>query len=173
MGIGHDDNGLRNALMRLMSLHRRDGSGEVTTDDASNWDVSTTRDGFMFAGMSLFPSLVNGSAVPDVIHRLLFGFLSAHTAHVAIFGSVTVALALFGLMVSGIWYTGLINSIMRSLGVILAGYTRALSVGDDNVRGPPRQGLTESDLERLWKALLKTGLEVKEGTARSAPLGGP
>ena len=76
-------------------------------------------------------------------------------------------------MPSGIWYTGLINSVMRSMGVILAGYRRALSVGDDNVRGPPREGLTQEDLDRLWKTLLKTGLEVKEGTMRSAPLGGP
>ena len=173
IGIGHDDKGLENALMRLMALHAKDGSGEVTTDDASNWDISTSRDGFMLAGMALFPALVSGATCRDVNHRLLFAFLCSHTAHAAIFGTELVALALFGLMPSGMWYTGLINSVMRSMGVILAGARRALSVGDDNVRGPPREGLTKEDLERLWKALLRTGLNVKDGTTRSAPLGGP
>ena len=59
------------------------------------------------------------------------------------------------------------------MGVILAGAKRALSVGDDNVRGPPRPGLTPDDLARLWKALLKTGLTVKEGTRRISMKGGP
>ena len=109
----------------------------------------------------------------EVNHRLLFGFLCAHTTHLAILGADLIELASFGLMPSGIWYTGLINSIMRSLGVILAGAIRAISVGDDNVRGPPRPHLTEEDLAHLWKALLKTGLIVKDGTQRSSAKGGP
>ena len=96
-----------------------------------------------------------------------------HTAHVAIFGADLVELSVFGLMPSGIWYTGLLNSITRSLGVILAGSTRAISVGDDNVRGPPRIGLLSDDLHRLTLALLETGLTVKEGTQRSSAKGGP
>ena len=78
IGIGHDDDGLTNALMRLMRLHYSDGSGKVTTDDASNWDVSTTRDGFMLAGMALFPAMVSGSPTPEVIQKLMFGFMCAH-----------------------------------------------------------------------------------------------
>ena len=70
IGIGHDDKGLENALMRLMSLHRADGSGEVTTDDASNWDISTSRDGFMFAAMALFPALVGGAGDHDMMDVL-------------------------------------------------------------------------------------------------------
>ena len=61
IGIGHDDKGLANALARLMALHREDGSGEVVTDDASNWDLSTSRDGFMFATMALFRALIGGA----------------------------------------------------------------------------------------------------------------
>ena len=146
IGIGHDNDGLENVLSRLIAMHRVDGTGQVSsTDDASNWDLSTSRNGFMLGGIILFHAIVGGLTddnLVDVTHRSLFGFLCVHAAHVAIFGADLVELSVFGLMPSGIWYTGLLNSIMQSMAVILAGSTRAISVGDDNVRGPPRIGLS-------------------------------
>ena len=65
------------------------------------------------------------------------------TAHVAIFGRdvvQTVSYHPFGHVVHGI-----LNWIMRSLGVVLGGHTRASSVGDDNSKGPYRKDLLAED----------------------------
>ena len=94
----------------------------------------------------------------------MFAFTASHTAHLAISGTALISIAVFGLMPSGIWYTGILNSIMRSLGVILGG--AAISVGDDNVRSGNRAGLTEEDLARLLIALKETGLTVKSGSEK-------
>ena len=86
--------------------------------------------------------------------RLMYSYVIAHTAHTAIFGEVLVEIFAFGLMPSGIWFTGLLNSIMRSLGVILGGSVDAISVGDDNSRGPNREHLSDEALARLALACL-------------------
>ena len=88
-------------------MRRAGGSGQVMTDDASIWDLSTSRDWFMLGGMILFHAMVGGISEQgsiDVNHRLI---LCAHTAQLAIFGSDLVELSVYGIMPSGIWYTGL------------------------------------------------------------------
>ena len=91
IGKGHDDVGLESVLHRLMAMQHADGGGHVTTDDASNWDLSTARDGFMLGGgMMLFQAMMGGTShqpLVDVLHTLAFGFLCAHTARLAIFGN--------------------------------------------------------------------------------------
>ena len=117
----------------------------MTTDDASNWDLSASRDGFVFGSMIVYRAAAGGledEPLAEAFQRLTFSYVIAHTAHTVIFGEVLIEIFAFGLMPSGIWFTGLLNSIMRSLGVVLAGSVDAISVGDDNSRGPPRANLS-------------------------------
>ena len=68
-------------------MHRE--FGDVTTDDASNWDLSTTRDGLMLGSMLGFQAGAAGITDEDGVnfyHRLMFAFTCAHTAHLTIFG---------------------------------------------------------------------------------------
>ena len=174
IGVGHHDDGLDNLFHKITAL--RKGRGLVSTDDASNWDLSTTRDGFLFGAMIAFRSAAGGIQDPDkanAFHRLMYSFTLAHTAHVVVFGVTVVSIFCFGLMPSGIWYTGLLNSVMRSLGVVLSGAVDAISVGDDNTRGPFREDLSDEDIIRLSLALAETGLVVKPGSKKEGGSDGP
>ena len=62
IGIGRDDVRLESVLSRLMAMHHADGGGHVTTDDVSNWDSSTTCDGFMLGGMTLFQAMMGAAS---------------------------------------------------------------------------------------------------------------
>ena len=125
IGVGHHNEGIDNLFNKICALCK--GRGSVSTDDASNWDLSTTRDGFVFGAMIAFRSAAGGIQDTDkanAFHRLMYSFTLAHTAHVVIFGITVVSIFSYGLMPSGIWYTGLLNSIMRSLGVIFERFGR-------------------------------------------------
>ena len=54
------------------------------------------------------------------------------------------------------------------LRIILGGSIDAISVGDDNSRGPKREGLSDEALARLARALIETGLVAKEGSAQES-----
>ena len=62
---------------------------------------------------------------------------------------------------------------MRSLGVVLSGAVDAISVGDDNTRGPFREDLIDEDIIRLSLALAETGLVVKPGSKKEGGSDGP
>ena len=73
IGLGHRDAGLHNILEKLEALHTR-SFGNATTDDASNWDLSTTRDGFVLGSMLAFQAAVAGAecdCVANFFHRVL------------------------------------------------------------------------------------------------------
>ena len=103
IGVGHHDAGLENLFNKISGLHR---------------------DGFMSGTMIAFRAAAGGidcEETATAFQRLMYSYTVAHTAHTAIFGEVMVEIFSFGPMPSGIWLTGILNSIMMSLGVILGG----------------------------------------------------
>ena len=66
---------------KLSAMHGEEGR-PVSTDDASYWDLSTTRDGFLYGTMIAFQAGALGVEDPemaDFYHRLMFAFAIAHT----------------------------------------------------------------------------------------------
>ena len=88
IGVGHHDAGIKNLFEKIMALHGPRG-GEVTTDDASNWDLSASRDGFILGSMIGYRAAagtLESEETATAFQRLMYSYVNTHTARTATFG---------------------------------------------------------------------------------------
>ena len=96
--------------------------------------MSVSRDGFYLVIAALaHAATINGDRDEQfVFSNHLFAWAMIYTAQIVAVGGELIQLNIFGIMASGIWPTGFLNSLIRSLDKMISGAPSSASVGDDN-----------------------------------------
>lgn len=134
IGVGHHDEGLARIAANLEELAEDSSENKVCSDDAEGWDMSVSRDGFYLVIAALaHAATINGTKDEAFLFtHHLFAWAMIYTAQIIAVGGELIQINIFGLMASGIWPTGFLNSLTRSSDKMICGAKSAASGGDDN-----------------------------------------
>ena len=122
------------SLAKLEERAAESSQNKVCSDDAEGWDLSVSRDGFFLITVVLaYAATVNAIREEKFLftpHLLAWSYI--YTSQIVAAGGELIQINIFGIMASGIWPTGFLNSLIRSLDKHICGSKASGSVGDDN-----------------------------------------
>jgi hypothetical protein len=133
-GMGHHDEG----VVRLGQAFDRTFSGfdQVTSADASGWDLSVSRGHILFdAFYRVLRAKSDTNDVTRVHTMLLNADAFVNSAHVLMLGGNLVRAERYGQTASGLPNTTSQNNHMRGAAIRVAGARRAITAGDDVLIG--------------------------------------